>query len=431
MSDEKSAHTDEVAPTAETEGDAGPLRDADRVIAAFGGIRPMASQLGIAATTIQGWKSRGHIPEGRRQAVLDAAAAAGVDLTAAPPAGEPDPSETDTETVAEVAETPTEQPPVVAKGGNRLAWFAIVLAGVALFTVLTQPKWAPILYKTQPSAAAANIDAIESRLGALERRRVAPDLSNRLADAEQRLAELRARAPVALPADPGPRLEALSARLEALARELDKAGAVRTGDASELESLRLAVAGLSEKVEQAVVDTAASTARKSAVLIAVGALEVALDDGTPYAPALDAVKQAAPDDPAVKAAIGALEAHAGRGVPTRAQLARRIDTLAANRGAPLWQSEGDGWTDKVLRKIDSVVSIRKLDKNAVDGGRIERAKRALAEKDLPGAVAALEGATGAAAQWVGDARARMTADQALTKLRLWAIATLDSPATTK
>ena len=55
-----------------------PLRDAETVISAFGGVRPMASRLGIAATTIQGWKSRKNIPENRRQMVLEAVQADGL-----------------------------------------------------------------------------------------------------------------------------------------------------------------------------------------------------------------------------------------------------------------------------------------------------------------------------------------------------------------
>ena len=30
--------------------------DAERIIAAFGGIRPMAKKIGVAVTTVQGWK---------------------------------------------------------------------------------------------------------------------------------------------------------------------------------------------------------------------------------------------------------------------------------------------------------------------------------------------------------------------------------------
>ena len=35
------------------------LDNAEKVVAAFGGIRPMAKKLGVAVTTVQGWKERG------------------------------------------------------------------------------------------------------------------------------------------------------------------------------------------------------------------------------------------------------------------------------------------------------------------------------------------------------------------------------------
>ena len=85
--------------------------DASAVIDAFGGVRPMASRLGVAATTIQGWKSRGNIPEGRRQAVQDVAAAAGIDLSGLS-AGTEIPDEPVSEDTPEeaVAETISEAP---------------------------------------------------------------------------------------------------------------------------------------------------------------------------------------------------------------------------------------------------------------------------------------------------------------------------------
>lgn len=45
----------------------------DQVINAFGGVRPLANRLGITASTVQGWKKRGLIPEGRIEAVMTAA----------------------------------------------------------------------------------------------------------------------------------------------------------------------------------------------------------------------------------------------------------------------------------------------------------------------------------------------------------------------
>ncbi len=52
----------------------------DRIVAAFGGIRPMAHKLGTPVTTVQGWKKRGAIPTQRHQAIRTAATAHGIDL---------------------------------------------------------------------------------------------------------------------------------------------------------------------------------------------------------------------------------------------------------------------------------------------------------------------------------------------------------------
>ena len=50
------------------------------IIAAFGGIRPMAAKLGIAVSTVQGWRERGVIPQGRHDEVRRAAKDNGVTL---------------------------------------------------------------------------------------------------------------------------------------------------------------------------------------------------------------------------------------------------------------------------------------------------------------------------------------------------------------
>lgn len=71
-----------------------PIENASEVIERFGGIRPMAKKIGVAVTTIQGWKKRDVIPAARRQAILDAAVTYNVDLSDifpdAPPANEND-----------------------------------------------------------------------------------------------------------------------------------------------------------------------------------------------------------------------------------------------------------------------------------------------------------------------------------------------------
>lgn len=53
---------------------------ADPVIAAFGGIRPLAARLHLTASTVQGWKKRGAIPETRVSEVAAAAEEDKIDL---------------------------------------------------------------------------------------------------------------------------------------------------------------------------------------------------------------------------------------------------------------------------------------------------------------------------------------------------------------
>lgn len=53
---------------------------ADPVIEAFGGLRPLANRLGITASTVQGWKKRGIIPDTRVEAIYAAAAEDDIDI---------------------------------------------------------------------------------------------------------------------------------------------------------------------------------------------------------------------------------------------------------------------------------------------------------------------------------------------------------------
>ncbi|MDI1228301.1 MAG: uroporphyrinogen-III synthase [bacterium] len=56
-----------------------PAMQADVVIDAFGGIRPLATKLDITPSTVQGWKERGTVPEARIDAVVKAAKENGID----------------------------------------------------------------------------------------------------------------------------------------------------------------------------------------------------------------------------------------------------------------------------------------------------------------------------------------------------------------
>ncbi|MFD1378148.1 carph-isopro domain-containing protein [Fodinicurvata halophila] len=66
MTDERDA-----GETSEKPGGGG--NPAEQVIARFGGLRPMASKMGLAVSTVQGWKNRGHIPLSRHEEIRAAA----------------------------------------------------------------------------------------------------------------------------------------------------------------------------------------------------------------------------------------------------------------------------------------------------------------------------------------------------------------------
>ena len=56
------------------------------IIAAFGGIRPMATKLGVPVSTVQGWKQRDTIPAGRMAEIRRVASENNIQM---PAAGEP------------------------------------------------------------------------------------------------------------------------------------------------------------------------------------------------------------------------------------------------------------------------------------------------------------------------------------------------------
>jgi len=183
---------------AETLGGRPPISDSE-IIERFGGIRPMASKLGVAVTTVQGWKERDHIPDGRMAQIVKAAAEHDIDIgmTAAPPddarraeakaEAEPEPAAVKAEAPMEPrdeaapepkAETKVETKPAptppegeagaAEEGGVRPArgggvpWIALIVVVVFLgAAIATVPLWQAKLY---PGGAAGLSPAASGRL---------------------------------------------------------------------------------------------------------------------------------------------------------------------------------------------------------------------------------------------------------------------------
>ncbi len=189
-----------------------------------------------------------------------------------------------------------------------------------------------------------------------------------------------------------------------------------------------------------------------AFVLAVGNLGSALATARPFAAELSVVAELAADDPALSAQLGELTAllmeRADAGVPTLVELRGRfpaaaraiVDTGKQQEAPAVEQPEAREWYDTPLAWLSSAgafltsqVSVRPIGDVPGDdpGARVARTEVRLNENALAAAVAEMEGLTGpaamAAAAWLGDARARLAADQAVAALQSAAVTRLGAP----
>jgi hypothetical protein len=243
-----------------------------------------------------------------------------------------------------------------------------------------------------------------------------------------------------------PRVDAIERTLGALRASVDKLSTSEQNVEVEvvkqfgdrialLEAQAGAATGLAQQVRSLEESTeiARDTASKLATaVLAVGQLVQVVRDGGPFVRQLAAVRALGGDDPDIAQAAAELEPFSATGVPTlaalRAQLPATIDAVI--RATPVTAS--DTWTDRVVNRLASLVTVRRVGSPAIAAGGIDgivaQAETALEGGDLQAAVTALERLDGApavaAADWLQHARARLTADRALSTLQQRALARL-------
>ncbi len=263
--------TDEVPPSGR------PALTDNEIIERFGGIRPMATKLGVAVTTVQGWKERGHIPAGRRQQIAAAATEHGIDLDgesapaapledapaapAAPfkpaPQEAPQPSEAPRESMAApavppprpgktkpaapeaaAAEEPSPAAPRPAKHASpvrpriNVAWLAVGLTFVLTLALLTRPYWESAIH----GGVGAGDPAASGRIAA-ELAKIEAAVAERDRDARARSDAMTARI-TALEAGGGEAGEAFAGQLadvEARMAEVSRSLATISSSLSRLE----------------------------------------------------------------------------------------------------------------------------------------------------------------------------------------------------
>ncbi|MBL8706934.1 MAG: uroporphyrinogen-III synthase [Rhodospirillales bacterium] len=448
---------------------------AAEVVQRFGGIRPMASKMGISFSTVQGWKERNQIPANRHAEIValaeklnvslapgePAPPAAAETLTAPTPASAPAPEPPQTFKLPPIDKAADDPPPASPRlppqpmpaeraglglGGVVLV-SAVVVAIAAAGAYVARPYWlaAPT---GAPVAASGDTGELVARLAKLERDLAArpatpapaavdPKLAQDIAALSKRLGEVDA-AIAAAKRDAAQASEQAAGiardaqkRTEALEKGFDPQGfvALRTG----LNDLNQKIAALNGRLDTAEKATSAARAQglaDAALTMAVAQLRRAVDGGSVYSPELAAVR-AVSADAKLQATLDALAPAAQAGVASRAALADEFPAVANAIAQASLRRGGEGWWRAVTDRLDGLVSIRPV--GAAVAGDHPRAKAARAEAaaargDLAGAVTALNGLEGkpaeAAKPWLDRAKARIAADQALAALESQATASL-------
>ena len=236
------------------------------------------------------------------------------------------------------------------------------------------------------------------------------------------------------------RLDTLASRVDELSSQVEQlsqtAASRETAQslADRLSALETQTQELAAQ-QQAARSAAADGAGPAAQALAVAELRDALRFSSPFAQQLQAARQVVAGDSALSATLDELQPMAEEGVPTRAELSSGFDRAAAEAVAADMGASQDGMLGGVLRRLNDVITVRRVDAsaegNSVDA-RLARAENKLAAGDLQEAVAIVEQlpepAKGEMASWLEQAQSRIAAERALSQLSSQLMSSIAAPA---
>lgn len=252
-------------------------------------------------------------------------------------------------------------------------------------------------------------------------------IAQQIAAAEQRLDAKLADALAKAPAGDSSALQEMQSEIAALK---GKIGALAdadlgTGDGSELGAELASLIQRIAKIEAALPELTGAIgkqnagAKSAAVAIAFANLRAAVSDGRPYAAELDTIGALAP----TVGDLGILPAYAEKGIPTLPELAGAFAAAQGSASAIAAPAAGGTLVDNLMTSAQSLVKIKRIDEPATGegaGAALARAKLALDKGDLASAVKEIETLEGAQrdafAAWLGQAHARLSADETLSRL---------------
>jgi hypothetical protein len=280
-----------------------------------------------------------------------------------------------------------------------------------------------------PQEVADRLADLEGRIAELaDSRSGAATGGGDLAEIRQQIADLQTEIDrVAAVGDLAGRTDANQERIAALGSQLEGLEAQLTGERERTEGLLGRIQGLSERLggAESRLSSLSDVRERAAALALVSAqLDEAIRQAAPFDGTLQRLAALGGDAPAVHDAVTKLEPLAAGGVPSREELRREFEAVAEEILQRAQAPEGEGMIDQAVRNLKGLVSVRPVGADAEGPGvdaRVARAEAKLAQDDLAGAVAEIEGLEGpaaeAAAGWLERARARLTAEQALASLQ--------------
>nr|WP_277988220.1 mitofilin family membrane protein [Thalassospira povalilytica] len=261
---------------------------------------------------------------------------------------------------------------------------------------------------------------------------VDPDLTERLSRLEGTINALRER----LNSERGDTLNNTVARRmaeietrTAPIEELARVESELAGVANEMRELSARLSTMEEEVRATTGLRVES--RGQAIAMAVTILRDALQRGGPFMIALNQLERSAGDDAVILDQIETLKPLAEQGAPTIEKLRQSFPVMAQEAVAAATDDHSGSVLDATWANIKKLVPIRRVDAAGEESleGRLVLAENALAQDDLDGAVAALNGVEGEHAQaavsdWLDAAKRRQTLNASIATLSAHAIGLL-------
>ena len=442
------------------------------IIAAFGGIRPMATKLGVPVSTVQGWKQRDTIPAGRMAEIRRVASENNIQM---PAAGEPiieataiklpdsrdsepkERSETGSKTEKKAPET---KAPAPVKSGKTSG-----IAVLALLVSIGAAGW--LWWSTEGPGAGhgenARISALEGRIARLADTTGDPGKADREALSKQVLM-LRGEIETLSNPDQNTALDPIKVEIAKLRAQVAQSGEVNgsavdpllTQRLSDMDARILKIEQMAPENSQVGADAIADLGRKFVTLderlaglqsegarqeaaaidaisltLAASQLRRDIDRGEPYRDALTTLESISRDDVELEAVVKRLSLDADAGVASLEELVFSFDATAVAILDNAPEDAESTIVDQILDRARRVVRVRRvgtdLPPDSIDG-RLSRVEFRLREGDVAGAVAILDllegGAAEAARSWVVRAKSYVEIGAALETIEAQALARL-------